>query len=62
MIDAKKRLLAIKVWEVLKEDILNRYDNSEYWDFELDAVADVLAELNEQDKAKVLKLVGYVVR
>ena len=55
--DAKKRLLARKVNEVLTQDILARYDNCEYYDFELDAVADILVEVNEQDKAEVLKLI-----
>jgi len=55
--DAKKRLLARKVQEVLKEDILARYDNIEYYDFELDAIADVLIGLSEQDKEAVLSLV-----
>ena len=55
--DAKKRLLARKVQEVLKADILSRYDNIEYYDFELDAIADVLIGLSEQDKEAVLSLV-----
>jgi hypothetical protein len=52
--DAKKRLLARKVYAVLQEDILSRYDNCEYWDFELDAIADILQGLSEQDKNAVL--------
>jgi hypothetical protein len=55
--DAKKRVLVRKVCEVLKEDILNRYDNNEYWDFELDAVADILIGLSEKERYEVLKLV-----
>jgi len=57
MTDAKKRLLARKVNEVLTTDILSRYDNCEYYDFELDAVADVLIGLGEQDKSAVLSLI-----
>jgi hypothetical protein len=57
MTDAKKRLLARQVNAVLTEDILARYDNCEYYDFELDAVADILAGLNEQDKEAVLSLI-----
>jgi hypothetical protein len=55
--DAKKRLLARKVNEVLTTNILQRYDNCEYYDFELDAVADILIGLSEQDKAEVLSLI-----
>jgi hypothetical protein len=55
--DAKKRLLARRVQEVCREDILLRYDNCEYYDFELDAVADVLSGVSEQDKAEILRLV-----
>lgn len=55
--DAKKRLLARKVNEVLTANILERYDNCEYYDFELDAIADILVGLNEQDKTEVLKLI-----
>jgi hypothetical protein len=55
--DAKKRLLARKVNEVLTADILSRYDNCEYYDFELDGVADILSGLSEQDKADILKLI-----
>jgi hypothetical protein len=57
MTDAKKRLLARKVQEVCRQDILLRYDNCEYYDFDLDAVADILNGLNTQDKVEVLKLV-----
>jgi hypothetical protein len=57
MTDAKKRLLARQVNAVLTEDILSRYDNCEYYDFELDAVADILYGLSEEDKAEVLKLI-----
>ena len=57
MTDEKKRLLARKVNEVLTADILSRYDNCEYYDFELDAIADVLSGLNEQDKSAVLSLI-----
>jgi hypothetical protein len=55
--DGKKRLLARKINEVLTVDILNRYDNYEYYDFELDAIADILRGLNEEDKKAVLGLV-----
>lgn len=55
--DAKKRLLARKVNEVLTANILERYDNYEYYDLELDAVADILNGLTDKDKAEVLKLV-----
>jgi hypothetical protein len=55
--DTKKRLLARKVNEVLIANILERYDNCEYYDFELDAIADILVGLNEQDKTEVLKLI-----
>jgi hypothetical protein len=57
MIDAKKRLLARQVQEVCRQDILARYDNCEYYDFELDAVADILGGLSSQDKVEVLKLI-----
>jgi hypothetical protein len=57
MTDAKKRLLARQVNEVLTADILSRYDNCEYYDFELDAVADILGGLSSQDKVEVLKLI-----
>jgi hypothetical protein len=55
--EAKKRLLARKVNEVLTANILERYDNYEYYDFELDAIADILIGLSEQDKTEVLRLV-----
>lgn len=55
--EAKKRLLARKVQEVLREDILNRYDNIEYYNFDLDAVADVLIDLSEEDRQAVLSIV-----
>jgi hypothetical protein len=57
MTDAKKRLLARKVNEVLTQDILARYDNCEYYDFELDAVADILIGITEQDKRDILRLI-----
>ena len=57
MTDAKKRLLARKVNEILTANILERYDNCEYYDFELDAVADILVELSEEDKSAVLSLI-----
>jgi hypothetical protein len=55
--EAKKRLLARKVNEVLTQDILARYDNCEYYDFELDGISDILCGLSEQEKAEVLKLI-----
>jgi len=58
MTDVKK-VLVRQIWEVLREDILTRYDNSEYWDFELDAIADLLSGLNEKERLAVLRLVGY---
>jgi len=57
MTDAKKRLLARKVNEVLTTNILERYDNCEYYDFELDAISDILVGLSEQDKAEILRLI-----
>lgn len=57
MTDAKKRLLARRVQEVCREDILARYDNCEYYDFELDGVADILVGVSEQDKAEILGLI-----
>jgi hypothetical protein len=57
MTDAKKRLLARKVNEVLTADILNRYDNCEYYDFELDAITDILNGVSEQGKKDILKLI-----
>jgi hypothetical protein len=57
MTDAKKRLLARRVQEVCREDILLRYDNCEYYDFELDEVEDILNGLSIEDKVEVLKLI-----
>ena len=57
MTDAKKRLLARQVNEVLTADILARYDNCEYYDFELDAVADILVGVSEQEKTDILRLI-----
>jgi hypothetical protein len=57
MTDAKKRLLARQVNAVLTADILSRYDNCEYYDFELDAVADILVGLSEMDKTAILRLI-----
>ena len=57
MTDAKKRLLARKVNEVLTADILSRYDTCEYYDFELDAVDDILVGVSKKDKAEILRLI-----
>lgn len=47
-----------KLRKVLTQDILERYDNAEYWDLESSVIADILHRLDEDERQEVLKELG----
>jgi len=46
----------VKARKELKEDILLRYDNSEYWN--IDVLNDILHRLSEEEKETFLRIIG----
>jgi hypothetical protein len=61
MTDERKITIANKIRKILKEDILWRYDNSEYWDFDIDPVNELLSSernnISEKDRQDILNLI-----
>jgi|GEM_PF-7038772 len=55
----KRRLEAIaeKIRIILRNDILERYDNPEYWDYELLEIKELVSNLTEEEETRVWELV-----
>ena len=48
-----KRAIQI-IRKILEEDILERYNNLEYWNLEIEGIEDILSNFKEEEREKIL--------